>query len=426
MHEFSKYLKVTIVTVGCGLALFLLFNLIVDPQARFNLVDLPGFNHEKTEIMESGGRAVKSLSLEHGTYDTVLLGSSRVENGLDPLHPVFRSHQVYNAGLSGTNFQETYQVFEFVKHRQQLKTLVIGLDFLLFASKRTVSGDFLTSRFAGLPLWRMQAQYLASYQTFLSSLKTVQNNRLGERSPYTDRGMRDRSLSYAMARIDHRDLFIKILTRNFLANQGVYGGFSYGVDRLDLLRTLIEQCRTDKIDLYLFITPEHARQSEAMRVLGLYPLFEQWKRDLTNVVAADAARHPAEKPIPLWDFTGYNSMTTEAIPLDTEKGKPMQWYWESSHFKKDLGNFVLDRLFAHQEPGCTVPEDFGVPLTPENVEAHLALLRTQQSRYHETHPYEVAEVEYLAQMTARFRGAQQKHSARLVAQNLRSVQPQTN
>ena len=81
----------------------------------------------------------------------------------------------------------------------------------------------------------------------------------------------------------------------------------------------------------------------------------------------------------------------------------MQWYWESSHFKKELGDLVLDRIFAYHEPGRIVPEDFGVQITTANIEAHLAWIREQQKRYHETHPQEVSEVEYLAKITERFR-----------------------
>ena len=81
----------------------------------------------------------------------------------------------------------------------------------------------------------------------------------------------------------------------------------------------------------------------------------------------------------------------------------MRWYWESSHFKKELGDLVLDRLFNYHEPGRNVPEDFGVPITAENIEVHLAQLREQQKRYSETHPQEVAEVEYLAKITERLR-----------------------
>jgi hypothetical protein len=403
LHSFPLHLKITALIFLGGLIFLFLCNLIVDPEGRFFLVNLPGFNQEKTQAMDNGGRVVKALALERGNYDAVILGSSRSENGLNPRHPAFRTLQVYNASLEDTNLYEVSQVFAFAQKVHRLKAVVIGLDFLLFTDKRSAEGDFTYSAFAGTSPWLSNFQYLASFQTLLSSFATVQNNRKGEKSVYTNQGMRDRTLFLDGTQINHRNLFITTLTRNFLVNEGTYGGFSYGYDRLELLRSLVERCRMDGTDLYLFIPPSHARDLEALRVLGLYPLFEQWKRDLVSILATDAARHPGEKPIRLWDFTGYTTLTTEEVPSAAEKGKPMQWYWESSHFKKELGDLVLDRLFNYYEPGHNVPEDFGISITTENIEAHLSRLREQQKRYYETHPQEVAEVEYLAKITKRFR-----------------------
>jgi hypothetical protein len=231
----------------------------------------------------------------------------------------------------------------------------------------------------------------------------VQKNRAGERSLYTAQGLRDRTLLYDPTHIDHRDLFIKILTRNFLVSQETYGGFVYAPDRLDLLRELIAACRADDIALYIFIAPTHARDLESLRILGLYPLFEQWKRDVTRIITEDAAQHPDKQPLQLWDFTGYTSLTIEDVPTANERGKQMQWFWESSHFKKELGDLVLNRLFRLHNATPTAPEDFGVLLSVDMIEAHLAHIREQQKRYRETHAPEVTEVEYLAKITTRFR-----------------------
>jgi len=415
MNSFSAYLKINAAILSCALALLFLCNLIVDPEGRFDLVTIPGVNQEKTEIMEAGGRTAKALALEQGEYDAVILGSSRSENGLDPHYPAFGTRRVYNAALQGSNFYETYQVFTFAKKTGHLKTVVLGLDFLLFSDKREVAGDFPDSPFAGTNHWLSNLKYLVSPDTFSSSLQTVQDNRARRRSRYTAQGMRGRPPLADEGRVNHRDLFIKILTRNFLVSEETYGAFSYGPDRVEMFRSLVNQCRAEGIALSVFIPPGHARDLEALRVLGLYPLFEQWKRDLVSVLVADAARHPDRKPFQLWDFAGYSTLTTEDVPLATEKGKPMRWYWESSHFKKELGDLVLDRLFDYHDPGHVVPRDFGVILTPENLEAHLALVRAQQKHYSETHPQEVAEVEYLAKITERFR-APRELSAEAVSQ----------
>ena len=64
----------------------------------------------------------------------------------------------------------------------------------------------------------------------------------------------------------------------------------------------------------------------------------------------------------------------------------MNNYWDSSHFKDNVGDLVLNRLFGVGE----VPEDFGVQLTQVNIEQVLADIRTQHERYRATHPGTIA------------------------------------
>ncbi|MFC1932391.1 hypothetical protein ACFLXU_02005 [Chloroflexota bacterium] len=49
----------------------------------------------------------------------------------------------------------------------------------------------------------------------------------------------------------------------------------------------------------------------------------------------------------------------------------MQWYWDSSHYKKELGDLMLDKIFNYHESGRIVPDNFGVLITSDNIERHL-------------------------------------------------------
>jgi len=73
----------------------------------------------------------------------------------------------------------------------------------------------------------------------------------------------------------------------------------------------------------------------------------------------------------------------------------MEWYWESSHYKKELGDRVLDLIFSHVEPGRVVAEDFGVKISSDNIEQHLAKIRRDREHWRTTHPSDVAETEAL-------------------------------
>lgn len=70
------------------------------------------------------------------------------------------------------------------------------------------------------------------------------------------------------------------------------------------------------------------------------------------------------KIIPVWDFSGCNSITTELINNDIKN------YIDVSHYRKEVGNLVLNRLLDYQTE--KIFEDFGVMITSENIKFHLA------------------------------------------------------
>ena len=54
----------------------------------------------------------------------------------------------------------------------------------------------------------------------------------------------------------------------------------------------------------------------------------------------------------------------------------MRWYWEHSHYRKATGDLILDRVLGHGDPDRDLPADFGVRLTGDNVDAHVARAKT--------------------------------------------------
>jgi len=172
---------------------------------------------------------------------------------------------------------------------------------------------------------------------------------------------------------------------------------------LDYIRRIVAFCRAQGVDLRIFIAPEHAHQLEITAAIGEWASLENAKRALVQLLAEDAARHPGAPPIPLWDFSGYSSVTTEALPESGSRAE-MEFYWDSSHFKDVVGDFVLDRLFGLSHPRREVPPDFGVRLTPATLEPTLARLRTDQFAYRRSHPEDVEWIRSLVNGIAPHRG----------------------
>jgi hypothetical protein len=97
--------------------------------------------------------------------------------------------------------------------------------------------------------------------------------------------------------------------------------------------------------------------------------------ELVRINESEAARAGRE-PLPLWDFSAPSTITREAIPA-VDDLTPMRWYWELSHYRKETGDLMLDRIFGHTDPNRQVPHDFGVRLTGENIDAQLARSNAQ-------------------------------------------------
>ncbi|MEM6404175.1 MAG: hypothetical protein AAF757_28785 [Cyanobacteria bacterium P01_D01_bin.116] len=396
----QSYIKNYIITFFGGLFLVASFNFVVDPRKMFAVVNIKGFNSEKPFILNSGLRKLKSVEIEKGNFDTVLLGTSRVQYGLSPLHPIFGSSKAYNAGLAGTSIYEIFKAFKFANKQSNLKKVVLGLDAISFHSKKGAGGDYHQSKFSqSFNQLNFISSEIFSKDKILESFETITFNLKNKRDEYISSGFIKRNDSPESIR---RELFINTI-KEFLVREDLYPGLYDSPQRLELLKEIFNR-RKDETKLYLFISPIHAYQLEGMKSINRFSLFEQWKRDLVQIIAEDAIANPNKQPIVLWDFSGYNSITTEKIPPAGSK-KEMKWYWESSHYKKEVGDMVLDVMFNYPEKSQNTPSDFGVIINSNNIESHLERIRKQQALYKQNFPQEVEEVERLARETAHLRKA---------------------
>lgn len=359
------------------------FNLVIDPFAHYHWISIPQLNAEKTQIGLGGGRVIKTTELLAKPYKTVILGTSRANIGIDPQY-VAIPQPAYNAALNGTNIYEMEKLLVFIiEHCKQVNLIIFSLDFLTFSNRRTTNADFADSVLAiDHPFFKQLQQSFSLDETYYA-IQTIIDN-LNQRPAqyktlYTEQGLAKQTFP-----LPHRTLFIDILRKNFFVNEQTYAGFCYSQDRLQRFRHMIQLAKQHHIDMKLFISPIHARQLEAIRIMGLYPTFEQWKRDLIKIIQTENPTYP------LWDFTGYNAFTTEAIPDDPQQ--TMQWYWESSHYKVALGNQVLNRLFNSSQQ----IDNFGKILTNDMIDSHLSQIRQAQQQYQRIHSKEIQEMEILA------------------------------
>lgn len=373
-QNFKRYMRIWAGLLLGGAAVVAAVNVLVDPYDVFAGWGLDAL----TPYRNYGSRIAKAEGVYRGGVEVLILGSSRAETGLDPHSPLWPTTQVYNAALTGAELEELGHVFDFAAAHNGLRCVVLGVDFIMFTQAKQPPSTFEQSRFN--PQMRQSEYLLANllgWGTLKASRDVLKDYWRSEPPEYTPLGHHREAYPNA-----HRRLFESILRRQFFQEPTTYLGYRYAPQRLEVLRHIAGVCQERGIRLIVLIPPVHALQLEAIRLMGLWPLFEQWKRDLTAAVDPQVA---------LWDFTGYRGPMAEAVP-PADSDQPMRWYYESSHFKADLGERVIARVLGR---GSTEDEPFGVRLTSQNIEAHLAQLRADRQRYADAQPQEIAWIEAL-------------------------------
>lgn len=131
------------------------------------------------------------------------------------------------------------------------------------------------------------------------------------------------------------------------------------------LELLVDICKKNKISLIVFVTPHNHNYLDNVYESEYYVFLKKLSA-VTNY----------------WDFSGYNSVTTNDCN-----------YYESSHYRSKIGNLIAARIF--DDKNISVPRDFGVYVTRQDVESHITNLREERAKWRATHSTDVAEIEAL-------------------------------
>lgn len=387
----GKFIGLLFGIAGAALAGVFASNAIVDPFDAMLFVSIPRLNQNK---YVEATRLNKSIAVSMGRYQGVILGSSRAQVGLDPLHPAFGGRRIYNLGVSAPGINEIYASFSYARARNRLEIVVAALDFFMLTDKRTALGGkaFYNPRREGAPAW---INLTLTWEALSRSIDTVLGNARGVPPaiirgfvPLTDPTV-ERSLLGRSRQQGTLPLFRDVLRRDFFGAGRLYTTFAYDRGKLRLVRKMIERCRDSGVRLEILISPVHGLEIEAIRAAGLWPTFELWKRDLASL-AGDGVR--------IFDFSGYEGPVAEPL---AEPGTEMSGYYEPTHYSPALGNRVIERLFADQAESAPGAAGFGVLLDQDTIDAHLASIAAARDGFAARFEGVIAEIESLARSSRR-------------------------
>ncbi len=408
-EQATRFLRVFWLTLAGMFLVVGIFNGAVDPFGMLGSPRIAGFNEVKPEI-GTHVRMAKAYQVRPFNPGGVILGTSRADVGLDPEHKGWArdAAPVYNLALSSGRIDEIYGYLRHAQAHGPLKQVVLSLDLMMFNANWRKEADYSESRLSIpekniLDVGWVKDLLLALFS--LDGLKSSQATIEAQSNPtvtnYFPNGARDtsRKWAYVQAKGGHFKLFL-MNTKNDLVSPAGWSGFALEAadgspPPIDTLRNIVRFCKENDIDLRVIISPIHASKMEVLWSLGLGATMEQWKRQVTKILAS--------ADVPLWDFSGYNSITTEPFPPLGDATTQMKNYWEGSHYKKHIGALILDRVFGITEPGVKIPDDFGVRLTPENIDQVLQVIREDHMAYRKTHSRDITAVEKLVRETSPLR-----------------------
>lgn len=402
MQSFKSYLIKTVAFTTTFLLLIAGFNALIDPFVFFNSPIINKLNKNKPDF-QTHIRTTKAHQIRIQKPETIILGSSRAEFGINPEHPGFMSSskKTYNLALQSINIYETFSYLKHAQAIQPLKQVIIGLDFFMFNNNKSNESDFDKTRLAPMKYgWFLDIfRALFTYDGLLASINTIEKQNDNTSIQYFKNGFRNDTNNWAriQKKGGHRQAAINNESYTLHALDG-FTFFEFSekpsfIESLSIFQEIIRFSKEHDIDLHLFISPIHARKLQIFHQLGLWEKFEHWKKQLVQIVELSSA------PFSIWDFTGYNEITTEYFPRLKDAKQQMKWYWESSHYKKETGDLVLDIILNHTLTKRKAPVHFGIKLTSQNIKQHLINLRKARKRFITNHPEIVNEIKQIIKNT---------------------------
>ncbi len=345
----SRYTSVAVVIIAVVMSASMVINYSANVFGVFN----PSIDDrvQSALLFDTNVRLAKAHITADFEPDAVILGSSRAEVGLAPDHPGWDHTRVYNLGLPQASIHE---IKEYLRHAiavSDLKQAVLALDFFQFNPTLSPRPDFKECRLLepGSFVSSVEAR-LCDLPTLLfsrKSLLTLLEDESALSSVYLNNGSRGHEAKEKALRISGSQ-FVAFLRNehHYFNDDALYLGFPAGGFRPEdgqAFADILELCHAHDVDLRVIISPSHSRQWEVISELGLWQSFVGWKEFLVEQNEQMAAAHGASA-FDLWDFADYNTYSQSSPPPIDDSDARMKWYWESSHYTKELGNIVLDRV----------------------------------------------------------------------------------
>jgi hypothetical protein len=348
MTRHRKWFFTGLIIIAVELGSVGLLNYVVDPYGVFRYGT---WRHDVShQFREPSKNFIKTryLALNPQKYDCLILGSSRV-NGIDGRQvkdaTCYNMH--YSLGLPRNHLDNLRYL---LKKGVRPRIVLIGLDEFSYKEDPAQHlTDYMRHPYPPAVHQNVALFYLKYLIRYSSrSMKEPLEGFRGKREPnpydHYGTGLETATLGEADRQIES-DPANHAKDPKF--QEPIMTEGDRMVEALEEIRETVDLLKTHGVRLIVFINPIH-KATYLATGLDKFFLFE---KELSGITS-------------FYDFSGLNSITTNNY-----------YYYETSHYRRNVGASMLARIF--NDSSVKVPDDFGVLVTRDNIDQHIADLKTQ-------------------------------------------------
>jgi len=342
----KKWLQLFSLFVLINFSLLLTFNYLIDP---FNIFHSKFLKHQ----FQMNERFVKVEFLEknHHKFNGYLFGSSRIGTTLpSSVEQYIPNSKLYNFTLSSANLYDyLIHLKYFIKRQYPMNTLYLQVDIDNMMYYGQNDSDYLSKAHPytlneSLPLYYLK--YLSGFFPFNSQGKIAQNLNYEEGVNY--------HLNKGTWSEETKEIELLTNCHNYVESvEEFHAKYNPALkyikvkENISALKEIVSLCQKNQIQLYLFITPHNQNMMDIFYKND----YLNYLKDIANITN-------------FHDFSGYNSITTNNCN-----------YYETSHYRPHIGKLIAGRIF--KDTNLSIPKDFGVWVTKENIDEHLENLKKE-------------------------------------------------